>query len=235
MNYLQTLNFGSHKLKSNNIKTHILDSELLLSHIINKPREYVLLNFQAKITKNNFREYNNLLLRRKQGEPIAYITKKKEFWKSNFFVNKDVLIPRPETEIIVEQVLNETSISTNKRLLEVGTGSGCIIISVLKERLNCQATAIDISKKAINIAKFNAKMHHLINKINFINIDIDNIQLNKYDFIISNPPYINKFDFSRLDVNIRCPPSDEIDSFASWNCNVGVPPESSKSNPVSAT
>ncbi len=118
MNYLQTLNFGSHKLKSNNIKTHILDSELLLSHIINKPREYVLLNFQAKITKNNFREYNNLLLRRKQGEPIAYITKKKEFWKSNFFVNKDVLIPRPETEIIVEQVLNETSISTNKRLLE---------------------------------------------------------------------------------------------------------------------
>ena len=157
MNYLQTLNFGSHKLKSNNIKTHILDSELLLSHIINKPREYVLLNFQAKITKNNFREYNNLLFRRKQGEPIAYITKKKEFWKSNFFVNKDVLIPRPETEIIVEQVLNETSISTNKRLLEVGTGSGCIIISVLKERLNCQATAIDISKKAINIAKFNAK------------------------------------------------------------------------------
>ena len=203
MNYLQTLNFGSHKLKSNNIKTHILDSELLLSHTINKPREYVLLNFQAKITKNNFREYNNLLFRRKQGEPIAYITKKKEFWKSNFFVNKDVLIPRPETEIIVEQVLKETSISTNKRLLEVGTGSGCIIISVLKERLNCQATAIDISKKAINIAKFNAKMHHLINKINFINIDIDNIKLNKYDFIISNPPYINKFDFSRLDVNIR--------------------------------
>ena len=203
MNYLQTLNFGSYKLKSNNIKTHILDSELLLSYILNLPREHVLLNSEAKITKNSFYEFNKLLFRRKQGEPIAYITKKKEFWKNNFFVNKDVLIPRPETELIVEQVLKEIRISSHKRLLEVGTGSGCIIISILKERLNCQATAIDISKKALNIAKFNAKMHHLINKINFINIDIDNIQLNKYDFIISNPPYINKFDFSRLGINVR--------------------------------
>ena len=113
------------------------------------------------------------------------------------------MIPRPETELIVEEVLNKTNALSSKRLLEIGTGSGCIIVSIIKERPNCLATAIDISKKALNIAKFNAKMHHIENKINFINIDIDKIQVNKYDFVISNPPYIKKFDLSRLDESVR--------------------------------
>ena len=203
MNYLQTLKFGSDKLKSHNIDTHILDSEILLSFILNSSRENILMNLETNINKNKFEKFKKLLSRREKREPIAYITNKKEFWKNNFYVNSDVLIPRPETELIVEEVLKNTNIHSSKKFLEIGTGSGCLVVSIIKERPKCFATAIDISRKALNIAKFNAKMHHLINKINFVNIDIDKIQFNKYDFIISNPPYINRFDLSRLDESVK--------------------------------
>ena len=203
MNYFQTLKFGSNKLKLNNIDTHILDSELLLSYALNLPREKVLTNLDAKIKKSRFNSFKKLLYRRENKEPVAYIINNKEFWKNNFYINKDVLIPRPETEIIVEEVLKIVKPFSSKSLLDEGTGSGCIIISIIKERLNCLATAIDLSKKALNIARFNAKMHHLINKINFVNIDIDKIQDNKYDFIISNPPYIKKLNLSKLDESVK--------------------------------
>ena len=203
MNYLQALEFGSSKLKLNNINTHILDSELLLSYSLNLPREQVLINLETDITNSKFNLFKKLLYRRAKKEPIAYIINKKEFWRNDFYVNNNVLIPRPETEIIVEEILKIIQLKSSKSLLEIGTGSGCIIISIFKERINCIATAIDISKKAIDIAKFNAKMHHLANKINFINIDIDKIQYNKYDFIIYNPPYIKKFDLSKLDESVK--------------------------------
>ena len=203
MNYLQVLKFGSYKLKLNKIDTHILDSELLLSFILKSSREQILTNLSSNINEHNFEEFKKILLRREKKEPIAYITNNKEFWKNNFYVNNHVLIPRPETELIVEEVLKNTDINSSKSFLEVGTGSGCLIISILKERLKCSAMAIDICKKALKIAKFNAKMHHLKNNINFINIDIDKIQYNKYDFIISNPPYIKKFNLRRLDQSVK--------------------------------
>ena len=203
MNYLQVLKFGSYKLKLNKIDTHILDSELLLSFILKSSREQILTNLSSNINENNFEEFKKILSRREKKEPIAYITNNKEFWKNNFYVNNHVLIPRPETELIVEEVLKNTDINSSKSFLEVGTGSGCLIISILKERLKCSATAIDICKKALNIAKFNAKMHHLKNNINFINMDIDKIQDNKYDFVISNPPYIKKFNLRRLDQSVK--------------------------------
>ena len=167
------------------------------------PREKILTNLNENINFKNFKKYIKLLSRREKKEPTAYIIKKKEFWKNNFYINSNVLIPRNETELIVEEVLKKMNTNSSKRILEIGTGSGCIIISIMKERPNCIATAIDISKKALNIAKFNAKIHHLINKINFINIDIDKINDSNYDFVISNPPYINAFDLSRLDVSVR--------------------------------
>ena len=203
MNYFQAIKFGSYKLKLNNIESHILDSELLLSFVLKTSREKILTKLNSNIKKNSFKEFKKILSRREKKEPIAYITNKKEFWKNNFYVNNHVLIPRPETELIVEEVLKNTEINTSKSFLDVGTGSGCIIISILKERARCSATAIDICKKALKIAKFNAKMHHLKNNINFINIDIDKIQDNKYDFIISNPPYIKKFDLKRLDQSVK--------------------------------
>ena len=203
MNYLKTLKFGSNKLKLNNIDSYILDSEILLSFALKLSREQILINLNHNINKNSFIKFKKLLSRREKREPIAYIIKKKEFWNNNFYVNNDVLIPRPETELIVEEVLKNIKNTSSRSLLEIGTGSGCIIISVIKERLNCKATAIDVCKKALNIAKFNAKIHHLRNKVNFININIDKIRDNKYDFIISNPPYIKQFDLKRLDGSVR--------------------------------
>ena len=203
MNYLQAIKFGNEILKKSNVYNYNLDSELLLANTLNITREKVLINLQSKISLNDFDYYKRLILRRYKKEPIAYILKKKEFWKNLFFVNKNVLIPRPETELIVDEILSITEITSRKKILDIGTGTGCIIISIIKERPNFHATALDISKKALNIAKYNAKMHHLLNKIKFINIDVDKFQHNKYDFIVSNPPYIKKFDLKRLDVDVK--------------------------------
>ena len=203
MKSFQIIDYGSNLLKSKQIKSYKLDSELILAKVLNKSREELLTNLQNKIDFNKLNKFKNLINRRKLNEPIAYIFKNKDFWKSSFKVSKDVLIPRPETEIIVEEVLKLTDNDTSKRLLDVGTGSGCIIISILKERPKSVGTAIDISKKALNVAISNAKMHHLENKINFKNIDIDKVIDNKYDFIISNPPYINNINFKRLECNVK--------------------------------
>ena len=203
MDYLTALNYASKLLKSVNNQNYRLDSELLLSRALNKSREEILINLNKEINLKKFKNFENLLTRRLKSEPIAYIFKKKEFWKNSFFVNKDVLIPRPETEIIVEEVLKLTHYNSSKNFLDVGTGSGCIILSILKERPKSYGTALDISKKALTIAAINAKMHHLRNKIKFINNDIDKFIDNKYDFIISNPPYINNFNLKRLEDDIR--------------------------------
>ena len=203
MNYLNALSFSEKILKSSNIKSFILDSELLLSNVLNSTREKLLINLDNKIKKKKFEEFKKLVLRRKNKEPIAYILKTKEFWKYNFKVNKEVLIPRPETEIVVNEVLKITNSSTSKHILDIGTGSGCILLSILKERPKCRGTAVDISKKAINTAISNAKMHHLENKVKFINIDIDNLKENNYDLIVSNPPYIDNIKLKRLVCDIK--------------------------------
>ena len=195
MNYLDALHYGNKILKLSKIKNYNLDTEILLSKVLNLKRERLLINLQNPIDKKNFNRFKKLVLRRGKYEPIAYILRKKEFWKYSFAVNRDVLIPRPETEIIIEEILKLTNKNSSKYILDVGTGSGCLILSILKERPKCLGTAIDISKKAINLAISNAKMHHLENKINFVNIDIDKFGNNKYDFIVSNPAYINVINF----------------------------------------
>ena len=203
MNYLNTLNYGNKILKSNEINSHRLDTELLLANVLNKSREELLTNLDENMDPNKLIKFIKLLKRRKRKEPIAYIFSRKEFWKYDFIVNRDVLIPRPETEIIIEEVLKLTRPNSSKYILDVGTGTGCIILSLIKERPKSRGIALDISKKAINIAVTNAKLHHIQNKIKFINIDVDKFNYNKYDFIVSNPPYINDINFKRLDKNVR--------------------------------
>ena len=203
MNYLNTLNYGNKILKSNEINSHRLDTELLLANVLNKSREELLTNLDENMDPNKLIKFIKLLKRRKRKEPIAYIFSRKEFWKYDFIVNRDVLIPRPETEIIIEEVLKLTRPNSSKYILDVGTGTGCIILSLIKERPKSRGIALDISKKAINIAVTNAKLHHIQNKIKFINIDVDKFNYNKYDFIVSNPPYINNINFKRLDKNVR--------------------------------
>ena len=203
MNYLEAINYGNAILNKNNIQNCGLDTELLLAKALGNNREKILINLNKKIENKFLNKFIKLISRRKKNEPIAYILQKKEFWKNNFFINKDVLIPRPETELVIEETFKFVDINESKSFLDVGTGSGNITISLLKERLNLRATALDISRKAIKIAKFNAKMHHLENKINFLNIDIDKFNYNKYDFIVSNPPYIKELNLKNLEDNVR--------------------------------
>tara|TARA_B100000401_G_C52748796_1_gene692159 strand:+ start:170 stop:1012 length:843 start_codon:yes stop_codon:yes gene_type:complete len=203
MNYREILNKGSQILKLNNIKSYILDSEILLSKTIKKDRSQLLLSLDKKISEKKIKIFFEYINRRKKNEPIAYITGFKEFWKSNFKVNKDVLIPRPDTEALVEQVLNEIDNMSKKTILDVGTGSGCIILSLLNERKKCKGVGVDISKNAIKLARYNAKIQHIKNRVKFFNSDIDNFYLGKYDFILSNPPYIKLNEISDLDKDVR--------------------------------
>ena len=203
MNYQETLNKGSQILKLNNIKSYILDSEILLSKTIKKERSQLLLSLDKEISEKKIKVFFEYINRRKKNEPIAYITGFKEFWKNNFKVNKDVLIPRPDTETLVEQVLNEIDNMSKKTILDVGTGSGCIILSLLNERKKCKGVGIDISKNAIKLAKYNAKIQHIKNRVKFFNSDIDNFYLGKYDFILSNPPYLKLNEISDLDKDVR--------------------------------
>ena len=203
MNFKEAINKGSKILKFNNIKSFILDSEILLSSSLKLDRSKLILNLEKKIKDKEKNIFFNYIERRKNNEPIAYITGFKEFWKHDFKVDKNVLIPRPDTEIIVQEVLNELSINSSKKILDIGTGSGCIIISILKERKKCTGTGIDIEKKAIKLAKYNAKIQHIKNRIKFLNSDIDNFYLHKYDLIISNPPYVKLHEINSLDKDIK--------------------------------
>jgi len=134
--------------------------------------------------------------------PIAYLLNKKEFWKEEFYIDKDVLIPRPDTELIIENVLKIYSNNSKLQILDVGTGSGCILLSILKERTNFYGTGIDICKKSIKISKYNAKKLKLENRVKFYHSDVDKFNNGKYDLIVSNPPYIEKFNLKYLEKDI---------------------------------
>ena len=203
MKYQEILNEGSKILKLNDIKSYNLDSEILLSSTLKLNRSQLLLNLNKRIENQEKKFFLNFIERRSKNEPIAYITGYKEFWKSKFKVNKNVLIPRPDTETIIEQVLNELDINSSKKILDIGTGSGCIIISILHERKKCFGVGIDISKNAVKLAKYNAKIQHIDNRIKFLNSDIDNFCGHKYDLIISNPPYIKHHEINGLEKDIK--------------------------------
>ena len=203
MKYQEILNEGSKILKLNDIKSYNLDSEILLSSTLKLDRSQLLLNLDKRIENQEKKIFFNFIERRSKNEPIAYITGYKEFWKSKFKVNKNVLIPRPDTETIIEQVLNELDINSSKKILDIGTGSGCIIISILNERKKCFGVGIDISKNAVKLAKYNAKIQHIDNRIKFLNSDIDNFCGHKYDLIISNPPYIKHHEINGLEKDIK--------------------------------
>ena len=202
MNIENTLNLGKSILEANKIPNPYLDSEILLSESINKDKKHIILNLKKILSNKQFNIFNNLIERRKKGEPIAYLTNKKEFWRDEFFVNKDVLIPRPDTELIIEQVLKIYSREAKLQVLDIGTGSGCILLSILKERPNFYGTGIDISKKSINVCKFNANKLHIINRTKFIHSSIDNFRIGKYDVVVSNPPYIDLLNFRYLEKDI---------------------------------
>jgi len=203
MNYKSAIDYGNKLLNISEIKNSQLDSELILSKVLNKTREQVLINLNDHINQKYFDRFNIYLSRRKKKEPIAYILGYKYFWKYKFYINKSVLIPRPETEQIVEEALKLVPKDRSIKILDIGTGSGCIIISILNERCKSKATALEISQKALKVAKINAKLHHIEKKIKFINMDVDKYKSDNYDLILSNPPYIKDISLSRLDDGVK--------------------------------
>ena len=202
MNIENTLNEGINILQKNKILNPQLDSEILLTNLIKRDKKHIILNPKELLNSEHLEKFKNLIERRKKGEPIAYLINKKEFWKNEFFVNKDVLIPRPDTELIIEQVIKIYSKESQIQVLDIGTGSGCILLSILKERTNFYGTGIDISKKSINISKFNAKQLNLTNRVKFFHSSVDNFKIGKYDLIVSNPPYIELLNLKYLEKDV---------------------------------
>tara|TARA_B100000989_G_C19418676_1_gene417637 strand:+ start:82 stop:921 length:840 start_codon:yes stop_codon:yes gene_type:complete len=201
MNLMGALDFGYNILKLNNINTYKIDTEILLSDTLNISKEKLILNLKENISDKNYNNFLSKLNRRKSREPVAYIIKKKEFWKNEFYLDRNVLIPRPETEYLVEETLKIISQFHKKKILEIGIGSGCLIISILKERQLCSADGIDSSKKAVKVAKINAKLHQIKNRIKIFKSDVDNYNVGKYDLIVSNPPYIDTHQLKYLGVS----------------------------------
>ena len=202
MNVLQLINFGSKELKSKKILSHKLDSEIILSKVLDKRREEILIDFDNTVNLENINIFKSLIERRSMKEPIAYIFKEKEFWSKIFEVNKNTLVPRPETELMVDKL---TKIFKNKNIsiLDVGTGSGCILISLLSELNFSHGVGIDISAKALIIAKNNAKKHKIVNNLKFVNRCFTNYFTKKFDLIVSNPPYILTKEINNLDEDIK--------------------------------
>ena len=202
MNIENILNEGINILQKNKIANPQLDSEILLSNSIKRDKKHIILNPKEILNSEQLEKFKSLIERRKKGEPIAYLINKKEFWKDEFFVNKDVLIPRPDSELIIEQVLKIYSKDVQLQVLDIGTGSGCILLSILKERSNFYGTGIDISKKSINVSKFNAKQLNLTNRVKFFHSSVDNFNNGKYDMIVSNPPYIEQLSLKYLEKDV---------------------------------
>ena len=202
MDIENTINQGANILKANKIPNPYLDSEILLTETINKDKKHIILNSKEILNSKQLDNFNSFIERRKNGEPIAYLIKKKEFWKDEFYVNKNVLIPRPDTELIIEQVLKIYPKQSQLQVLDIGVGSGCILLSILKERSNFYGTGIDISNKSINVSKFNAKKLNLTNRVKFFHSSVDNFKIGKYDLIVSNPPYIEQLSLKYLEKDV---------------------------------
>ena len=190
------------KLKKNDIKSALLDSELLLSKAINKSREFIILNSKHNISELDYHYFQELICERSKGKPIAYLIGKKFFWKYEFEINDKVLIPRPDTEIIIEQVLKIYKKKNEISFLDIGFGSGCIMLSILKERKDFKATGIDISNHALKVCKINAYKLGVKNRVKLFKSDIDKFSKGKYDLIISNPPYIKNLDLKYLEKDV---------------------------------
>ena len=202
MNICSALKYGEKILSNKLIPNSHLDSEILLSKIINKDRKYLLLNSETKLKKSDFLIFDQLIKRRSIGKPIAYLTNNKFFWNSEFIVSKDTLIPRPDTELIVEVILKLTKSKNKISILDVGVGSGCILLSILNERKNFYGTGIDINQKCLNISKINASRLNLVSRLKLYKSNVDKFNLGKYDLIVSNPPYIKKLKLKYLDKDV---------------------------------
>ena len=201
--YTFLIKAGAEKLKLNNIKTYQLDARLLLMHVLKISREELLLRSHEVISALATKQYMRLIARRAKDEPLAYITNKKEFFGLDFYVNKDTLIPRPDSECLIEEVLKNASEVC--RVLDLGTGSGCLLITLLKHLPLATGVGVDISASAVRVAKKNAVLNQIgASRIRFVNKSWNSLNLKeRFDIIISNPPYIKSADIPKLGKSVK--------------------------------
>ena len=202
MNINSAIIQGAKVLKENLIKNAYLDSEILMTEAIQKDRKYILLNSKRDLHKEDLYTFQKLIIKRSNGKPIAYLTNKKFFWNSEFFISDGILIPRPDTELVIEKVLDLTVNKKKLNILEIGIGSGCILLSILKERKSFYGTGIDISKSCLKISKLNAIKLKVSSKLKLFKSNVDKFNLGKYDLIISNPPYIKNSNLKYLERDV---------------------------------
>jgi len=202
MNIQSAVIEGTSVLKNKSILSAQLDTEILMAKALGKNREYIILNHDKVLSIKKLEYFKKLVDERATRKPIAYLLKKKFFWKSEFYVNKNTLIPRPDTEIIIEQILKVTKNKNYLRILDIGIGSGCILLSILKERKNFYGTGIDLSKDSLEISKINAKKLFVEERIKFYKSDVDKFAQGKYDIIVSNPPYIKRNHLKYLECDV---------------------------------
>ena len=193
---------GTKILYKNLIKSSQLDCEILLAEVLKKKRKYLILNSNEQIKDKNLKIFKNLINQRSLGKPIAYLIKKKNFWNSEFVIDEGVLIPRPDTETLIEATLEIFKNKDYANILDIGVGTGCIILSILKEKPGFCGKGIDISSKSIDLSKVNAKRLGVANRVKFIKTNVDNFNSGKYDLIISNPPYIKTYEIKYLEKDV---------------------------------
>jgi release factor glutamine methyltransferase len=202
MNIQSAIKKGITTLKNSYIKTAELDTEILMAKVLVSDRKYIILNNHKNLNDNNLIHFNELIRQRANRKPIAYLLNKKFFWNNEFYVDKNTLIPRPDTEIVVEEILRLTKQKNKISILDIGVGSGCILLTILKERKNFSGTGIDISKKSLDISRINAKNLNVERRVKFYKSDIDKFTKGKYDLIVSNPPYIKSCDLKYLERDV---------------------------------
>ena len=212
MTIKQAIIKGTTILKLDNISTPKMKTRLLLQYVLKKPRQYLIVYDNKELTKKEEQEYLKYIQMVKNGEPIEHITHQKEFMKLNFYVDKNVLIPRQDTEILVEEIIKIAKHIKAKKILDLCTGSGAIAISLAKYIDNIQITALDISSKAIDIATKNARINNVEDRITFVESNLfDSLAEEKYDIIVSNPPYIKRKVIEKLDKEVRKEPIIALD------------------------
>lgn len=203
---------GMRELKNGNIEEPKLKARLLMQYVLNKSRQYVIVNDKEELDNIKEKQYLEEIKILKKGVPIEHITHQKEFMKLSFFVDKNVLIPRQDTEILVEEVINIAKKNNAKKILDLCTGSGAIAVSLAKYLPQAEITAIDISNEALKIAKKNAISNNVENQITFISSDMfTNLNEEKFDIIVSNPPYIKTNVIKNLDIQVQNEPYIALD------------------------
>jgi release factor glutamine methyltransferase len=202
MNIQSAVIEGTNILRDKSILSAKLDTEILMAKALDKNREYIILYQNKVLSVENLKYFKKLVQERATRKPIAYLLNKKFFWKNEFYVNNNTLIPRPDTEIVIEQILKVTKNKNHLKILDIGVGSGCILLSILDERKNFYGSGVDISKNSLEISKLNAKKLFVDERVKFYKSDVDKFNQGKYDLIVSNPPYIKRSNLKYLESDV---------------------------------